>query len=345
MGVVGFDNYFMTALASSLVCYDAYKGRASGFSTRTLIALTLTVSLSYFNMSKDPELHMQTMINVTAAVLTGCVAVVMVYRANGPTDDDNLCSKAAPRWFRESVVYLAALGVSLLAVIAACHFSLQEAFHYAIKKPSGPLCTFQNFSNTIGLLPQLVLCRRRGAVPPAVVRFLLVNGCRASYELIMDLYVSYVHYVENRFSWHEACFMSGDLVAAVLLADFYYMLASRKNIIPFFFENIDLPLSAADDSEVPTNYSSQTMKQRFLEFVCCMRRLAVWALLATMIVVGMSVVTEIISASSGAHLVLVLSLIYSMVSMLKPVAARFGFSRFEKSCKGSCIVKEEKMCV
>eukprot|EP00928_Gymnodinium_smaydae_P005082 TRINITY_DN1174_c1_g1_i1.p1 TRINITY_DN1174_c1_g1~~TRINITY_DN1174_c1_g1_i1.p1 ORF type:complete len:346 (-),score=59.99 TRINITY_DN1174_c1_g1_i1:28-1065(-) len=345
MSALPLDSYVVQAGAFSLLCYDVYKGRSAGFSVRTLVALTLTDCLSFWNLPPQPELYWQKALSVAAATLTGFLATLMVARCAGLTDDDSLCSKDYPIWLRESAIYLAILAVSVFAVFASCHFSIAEAMYYTKTEWLGPLCTVQNFANAIGLLPQLVLCRRRGSVPPAVVRFLLIIGCKQAYEFCMDFAISYDNYVNNRFSIHEACFMSGDLIAAVLLADFYYMVASSKSKVPLFFGNAELPLSMSEDSEYSSGAGKAPAFTKAMQIFANLdhsRRLTVYALMASMSAIGLSVAVGLLSMRLGVFLVVIVSII---CSMYETVSARFAFARRGNLKKTITTTKEEKLCV
>merc|ERR1712196_70246 len=111
------------------------------------------------------------------------------------------------------------------ASFAACHFSPFEVIEFLRGWPTGALCTFQNFLHGVALLPQLVLSRGRGFIAPAAARFLLIIGVKHIVELAADLVVSYGIWKQGKMSLHEASFISGDLFAAVILADFLYLVA------------------------------------------------------------------------------------------------------------------------
>eukprot|EP00928_Gymnodinium_smaydae_P079624 TRINITY_DN63502_c0_g1_i1.p1 TRINITY_DN63502_c0_g1~~TRINITY_DN63502_c0_g1_i1.p1 ORF type:complete len:366 (+),score=30.29 TRINITY_DN63502_c0_g1_i1:64-1098(+) len=343
-----FNSYVIEAGAFILLCFDVRKGCAGGFSARTVAALTFNVALCFFNLPHTPAERLKHQAYIGACVISGTLGSYLISRQNTACDDDDLCSKQLPRWLRESAIYLVSLALSVFAVFAACHFSYAETLAYASLEPRGPLCAFLNFSNAMALLPQLVLCRRRGAVPPSVVKFLLIIGCKQAYEFMSDVFVSYANYQAGKFSTHELCFMSGDLIAAVLLMDLYYMVASSKAILPLCFGKAELPLSLEDESDQRgiastaqhLRLTTNAAHQRVVRFIKVPSGFAAWTLVASIVLLGIVVSFSVIDKVLGVQLVVIISL---TLSMYDAVASRIPHIAFAGTPEKPA--KAEKLCV
>lgn len=246
-------------VALALLFRDALKGRTKGISTQMVVGLTLCIMLSIFNLPRHHGRRVEKIGAIVVGSLVGTICSVAISKtseANG--DDDFIIGRIRGR-MSKLVPYFAAAWLGLLSLLAACHFSVAEMVHILENEIQVTECTFQNYLHAFVLLPQLVLCRRQGSVSPAAVKFLFLIGVKHIFEFTSDAYVSWKRYERGRSSLREFSFMSGDFVAAVILLDFFHLVATSEH--GFRLVATDTELDLADDIEGQESTDSTAMQE------------------------------------------------------------------------------------
>ena len=223
-------NYVET-MAFAMLAYDAFKGRTKHISLQTCVALTLSLILGGFNLPRAWAGKVHKLILVAVGCGFGSLACYGVSKDSEADGEDTLNLPGVGCRAAHGVIYVSALMMGLLSLFVACRFSFNETYNFMFTDIQSSVCTFQNFLHAFALLPQLVLCRRKGFVSPAALRFLVLLGTKHLYEFITDAYVSYLHYQRGKLHWHEFSFMSGDLVAALILLDFLYLVLADEGTL------------------------------------------------------------------------------------------------------------------
>ena len=218
-------------MAFAMLAYDAFKGRTKHISLQTCVALTLSLILGGFNLPRAWGGKVHKLILVAVGCGFGSLACYGVSKDSEADGEDTLNLPGVGRRAAHGVIYVSAFMMGLLSLFVACRFSVNETYNFMFTDIQSSVCTFQNFLHAFALLPQLVLCRRKGFVSPAALRFLVLLGTKHLYEFITDAYVSYLHYQRGKLHWHEFSFMSGDLVAALILLDFLYLVLADEGTL------------------------------------------------------------------------------------------------------------------
>lgn len=236
--------YFKNVLelvAFVLLLNDAYKGKTKLVSTQMVSALTIGIFISVLNF---PKSRVRRITKFTLVSLTACAAVASTWkiaRSNEVKGDDILLPRF-PKWMNRASVYLATCLLGLLSLFAVCDFQMSRLVTFLGKEHQIIVSTFENYLHALGLLPQLVMCRRQGFVCPAAARFLFIIGLKYIYEFGADAWVSWARHSKGKFRFHEISFMTGDLLAAVILMDFLYLVVKqRKKGIWFGADTVDIP--------------------------------------------------------------------------------------------------------
>ena len=250
---------YMETMAFAMLAYDAFKGRTKHISLQTCIALTLSLILGAFNLPRAWGRKVHKLILVVVSCCFGSLACYGVSKDSETDGEDtlNLPGLPAGRAAGHGVIYVSALMMGLLSLFVACHFSFNETYDFMFTDVQSSVCTFQNFLHAFALLPQLVLCRRKGFVSPAALRFLVLLGTKHLYEFITDAYVSYLHYQRGKLQWHEFSFMSGDLVAALILLDFLYLVLADEGTLLLLLGCKEMELH---DEEAGTDMEAEPTK-------------------------------------------------------------------------------------
>ena len=250
---------YMETMAFAMLAYDAFKGRTKHISLQTCIALTLSLILGAFNLPRAWGRKVHKLILVGVSCCFGSLACYGVSKDSETDGEDTLNLPGLPvgRAAGHGVIYVSALMMGLLSLFVACRFSFNETYDFMFTDVQSSVCTFQNFLHAFALLPQLVLCRRKGFVSPAALRFLVLLGTKHLYEFITDAYVSYLHYQRGKLQWHEFSFMSGDLVAALILLDFLYLVLADEGTLLLLLGCKEMELH---DEEAGTDMEAEPTK-------------------------------------------------------------------------------------
>ena len=298
----------METMAFAMLAYDAFKGRTKHMSLQSCIALTLSLILGGFNLPRAWGRKVHKLILVVVSFGFGSLACYGVSKDSEADGEDTLNVPGLPARASHGVIYVSALIMGLLSLFVACRFSFNETYDFMVTDIQSSVCTFQNFLHAFALLPQLALCRRKHFVSPAALRFLVLLGTKHLYEFITDAYVSYLHYQKGKLQWHEFSFMSGDLVAALILLDFLYLVLADEGTLLLLLGCKEMELQ---DEEAGTDMEAEPTKwqwalhqlQPFLE--SSQKRHQVVMLCATsvaVVVVGVQVGLLNVYACLGAAL-------------------------------------------
>eukprot|EP00930_Biecheleria_cincta_P055541 TRINITY_DN4185_c0_g1_i1.p1 TRINITY_DN4185_c0_g1~~TRINITY_DN4185_c0_g1_i1.p1 ORF type:complete len:368 (-),score=70.22 TRINITY_DN4185_c0_g1_i1:79-1101(-) len=250
--------YFVETFALALLFRDALKGRAKCISTQMVVGLTLSIMSSMFNLPRH-QYRITKISVIIAGSIVGTICSAAVSRTSEADGDDDFIIGRMQGRMSKLVPYVATLVMGLLSLLAACHFSIAEMILFMQKETKATACTFQNYLHAFALLPQLVLCRRQGFVSPAAVKFLFLIGVKHIFEFTSDAYVSWQHYQRGRLNLHEFSFMSGDFVAAVILLDFLYLIATSGH--GFLLVAKETELELIEDAEAQKSVEGTTMQE------------------------------------------------------------------------------------
>eukprot|EP00930_Biecheleria_cincta_P055542 TRINITY_DN4185_c0_g2_i1.p1 TRINITY_DN4185_c0_g2~~TRINITY_DN4185_c0_g2_i1.p1 ORF type:complete len:309 (-),score=48.08 TRINITY_DN4185_c0_g2_i1:124-1050(-) len=221
-----------------------------------VVGLTLSIVLAVFNLPAHRNRTTKICVIITGSIV-GTLCSWLVFKKSEAEGSDDLIIGRIQGRMSKLVPYAATLLMGLLSLFTACHFSVAGTVAFMQKDIQAVCCTFQNYLHAFALLPQLVLCRRQGFVSPAAVKFLFLIGTKHIYEFTSDAYVSWKHYQRGRLSLHEFSFMSGDFVAAVILLDFLYLIATSDHGFRLIGKDTELELFDAEAQESTDNTTTQ----------------------------------------------------------------------------------------
>mmetsp|Transcript_52123 Transcript_52123/g.124153 ORF Transcript_52123/g.124153 Transcript_52123/m.124153 type:complete len:257 (-) Transcript_52123:171-941(-) len=237
--------------AFMIMIRDAHLGRVEGVSWKMLLGLSVSSTLTIFNLSSNHGwIPFKEWLLNTVCAWAATVSVCKITNVKGLQDDIvgayfemiTVFGKRLPDWLRHLVPYIMATVMTMVVSMFACKFSIFDFGKWVTTDPRGILCTFQNYLHGMALLPQLMVSRHDQYVAPAAARFLLLLGVLHIYEFIADSMVSWQHLFANRLELHEVSFLSGDFFAAAILMDFLYLVAVSKYRNAIMMTSAGLPL-------------------------------------------------------------------------------------------------------
>jgi hypothetical protein len=218
-------------IAYLLLYRDARLGRAQGVSAQTCVALSMSVTVGVLNLSRRYWWTSFLGVLMTAGVGWACSWAVKKSTDVGKEEDEIVTYQKIPLWARRAALYAFPAAMAILAVLVANKFSFEDmSSKWSPKDPKNAVAvdavaSYQNFLHGFALLPQLVLSQRRGIVAPAAGKFLVITGPKHIFEFVADMSISYENWQRGRLQMREFSFMSGDIFAAIVLLDLFYMYA------------------------------------------------------------------------------------------------------------------------
>lgn len=227
-------------VAFGILAQDAKNKRTQQISTRTVLGLTVCAVLSIFNWLSTPATRPFAVVSVVSTLL-GLLAFRRVSQTTQVNGDDEWAVSGLPRWMTgTALIYMLTLVAGTFALLVVCKGSPSATI--AIMLSPDAVCTYENFLHAFALVPQLLVCRRQGFVSPAAVRFLFVIGMKQLCEFTWDAWTTYKEYAFGEFEIAELGHMSGDLLAAVVLLDFLYLVAKDRKVHLLFTGDLELEL-------------------------------------------------------------------------------------------------------
>lgn len=217
-------------IAVGLLLFDFRTKKVAGISLQTFIAIAVAKTILllkgfYYIYHGIKRFDVAICTEFTLVFLSWGCAMESRKHYDSQSDDVLVGIPVVPPQARNYVLYVLALVMALPTTLAVCWFSVFEWWSFISRYPMALVATYINFLQGAALLPQLLLAQKRGHVPPAMLKFLLLVGTKDIFEFLLDLLNVATHQAAP--GAHPSCYLIGDFFTALVLLDFLYLFLKR----------------------------------------------------------------------------------------------------------------------